>query len=114
MSARGEKRRSPIDRSPLQLPGSLKSRDKSMGHEAIARAAHPDAAATTRGSDAAPLKLTLTSDALSERSRRIWSSGEYDRIAAGFRHEAEAFVARLGLQAGQPVLDAACGSGNLT
>jgi ubiquinone/menaquinone biosynthesis C-methylase UbiE len=53
-------------------------------------------------------------DALTERSRTIWSAGDYDRIAAGFRHEAEAFVDRLGLAHGVGVLDAACGSGNLT
>lgn len=47
------------------------------------------------------------------RARRIWTAGAYDRIAAGFRHEAEAFVARRGLAAGTRVLDAACGSGNL-
>jgi SAM-dependent methyltransferase len=53
-------------------------------------------------------------DALTERSRRIWGAGDYDRIAAGFRHEAEAFVGRLALGPGLAVLDAACGSGNLT
>ena len=53
-------------------------------------------------------------DALTDRSRGIWSSGDYDRIASGFRHEAEAFVGRLHLRPGMRVLDAACGSGNLT
>jgi len=53
-------------------------------------------------------------DALAERSRQIWSAGDYDRIAAGFRHEGQAFVERLSLQPGHVVLDAACGSGNLT
>ena len=53
-------------------------------------------------------------DALTERSRRVWSAGDYDRISAGFRHEAEAFVARRALAPGLEVLDAACGSGNLT
>ncbi|MBK7977288.1 MAG: class I SAM-dependent methyltransferase [Deltaproteobacteria bacterium] len=53
-------------------------------------------------------------DAATERSRRVWSAGDYDRISAGFRHEAEEFVARLALTPGQQVLDAACGSGNLT
>lgn len=55
-----------------------------------------------------------TADAATERSLRVWSAGDYDRISAGFRHEAEAFVARLALAHGQRVLDAACGSGNLT
>jgi 2-polyprenyl-3-methyl-5-hydroxy-6-metoxy-1,4-benzoquinol methylase len=53
-------------------------------------------------------------DALTDRSRRIWGAGDYDRVAAGFRHEAEAFVDRLALRPGHAVLDAACGSGNLT
>jgi SAM-dependent methyltransferase len=56
----------------------------------------------------------LRADPLTERSRAIWSAGEYDRISAGFRHEAEAFVDRLALDADHDVLDAACGSGNLT
>lgn len=53
-------------------------------------------------------------DPATERSNRIWSAGEYDRIAAGFREGAREFVVRQGLEAGQKVLDAACGSGNLT
>ena len=53
-------------------------------------------------------------DDLSERSRRIWSAGSYDRIAAGFRDEGVAFVERLELTPDLNVLDAACGSGNLT
>lgn len=53
-------------------------------------------------------------DPLTQRSHTIWSAGAYDRISAGFRAEAEAFVSRLGLGAGDNVLDAACGSGNLT
>jgi ubiquinone/menaquinone biosynthesis C-methylase UbiE len=56
----------------------------------------------------------LPPDALTERSRVIWTAGDYDRISAGFRHDAEAFVARQELEPGQKVLDAACGSGNLT
>jgi len=57
---------------------------------------------------------TLPGDALTERSRGVWGAGDYDRISAGFRHEAEAFVERRGLQPDHAVLDAACGSGNLT
>lgn len=53
-------------------------------------------------------------DPLTERSRQVWSAGAYDRISQGFRHEAEAFVARRGINPGDRVLDAACGSGNLT
>ena len=55
-----------------------------------------------------------SNDPLTERSLRVWSAGDYDRVAAGFRHEAEAFVSRLALTPESNVLDAACGSGNLT
>jgi len=60
------------------------------------------------------LRAVPVGDAATERARRVWSAGDYDRISAGFRHEAEAFVGRRGLARGQQVLDAACGSGNLT
>ena len=57
---------------------------------------------------------TAIIDPFTDRSRRIWSAGDYDRISAGFRDGARAFVERRELQPGQRVLDAACGSGNLT
>src|SRR3954466_5428367 len=57
---------------------------------------------------------TESIDLLTERSRYIWSAGNYDRIANGFRLEALEFVNRLGLAPDLNVLDAACGSGNLT
>ena len=60
------------------------------------------------------LAAPKTTDQATERSRRVWSAGDYDRISAGFRDEAQAFVDRQSLKAGQRVLDAACGSGNLT
>ncbi|HVZ50163.1 MAG TPA: class I SAM-dependent methyltransferase, partial [Gemmatimonadaceae bacterium] len=53
-------------------------------------------------------------DAMRERSQRVWSAGDYDSIAAGFRDDAAAFVERQRLKRGMRVLDAACGSGNLT
>lgn len=53
-------------------------------------------------------------DALTERSRRVWGAGDYDRVSAGFREGAEEFVARRSLQPRQIVLDVAAGSGNLT
>jgi SAM-dependent methyltransferase len=55
-----------------------------------------------------------TNDPLTERSLHVWSAGDYDRVSAGFRHEAQAFVDRLALTANDDVLDSACGSGNLT
>lgn len=65
----------------------------------------------TRESHANP---GAASDPLTERSLKTWSAGAFDRIASGYRGEAEAFVTRLALSADQRVLDAACGSGNLT
>lgn len=53
-------------------------------------------------------------DPLTERSLTTWNAGEYDKIASGFRREGVAFVERLGLRRGLDVLDAACGTGNLT
>lgn len=61
-----------------------------------------------------PISNDLLGDPAIDRARRIWGAGDYDRISAGFREEAEAFVARRGLKRGMRVLDAACGSGNLT
>ncbi len=58
--------------------------------------------------------IAVVADPLTERSLRIWSAGAYDRISAGFRHEAADFVTRQQLSASDRVLDAACGSGNLT
>lgn len=49
-----------------------------------------------------------------DRVHRLWAAGDDDRIAAGFRQEAEAFVGRRRLGRGLRVLDAACGSGNAT
>jgi SAM-dependent methyltransferase len=53
-------------------------------------------------------------DPATERVYRLWAAGHDERIAAGFRHEAEAFVDRRRLGPGLHVLDAACGSGNAT
>jgi ubiquinone/menaquinone biosynthesis C-methylase UbiE len=67
------------------------------------------AARTTRINPSASVN-----DPLTARTRSVWTAGDYDRISAGFRDEAEAFVQRLALTPDQFVLDAACGSGNLT
>ena len=49
-----------------------------------------------------------------DRAYRLWAAGDDDRIAAGYRHGAEAFVGRQQLGPGLRVLDAACGSGTAT
>ena len=73
---------------------------------------------TLRSGNPAPalsvVSTQVTDDPLAERSRRIWGAGDYDRISAGFREEAERFVDRRNLTPRQIVLDVACGSGNLT
>lgn len=56
----------------------------------------------------------LNPDPETERSLRVWSAGQYERISQGFRDEAEVFVDRLGLRPDHFVLDAAAGTGNLT
>lgn len=55
-----------------------------------------------------------SADPATDRVRRLWAAGDDERIAAGYRREAEAFVARQRLGPGVRVLDAACGSGNTT
>ncbi|MBK7645346.1 MAG: class I SAM-dependent methyltransferase [Planctomycetes bacterium] len=52
-------------------------------------------------------------DPLAARNRAVWGVGDFDRIAAGYRHDADSFVARVPLAPGERVLDLACGTGNL-
>ena len=44
--------------------------------------------------------------------KATWMAGDFGQIANHSAAEAERFVHRLGLKAGQRVLDVACGTGN--
>ena len=50
--------------------------------------------------------------ALKLRHRAVWASGEYDRIARGLRTVADHVVRNARIEAGERVLDIACGTGN--
>jgi SAM-dependent methyltransferase len=64
--------------------------------------------------DATPAAPPPAADPLVTRNRAVWTAGDFDKIAAGYRDSAASFVARLGLQPEERVLDVACGTGNLT
>jgi ubiquinone/menaquinone biosynthesis C-methylase UbiE len=52
-------------------------------------------------------------DPLTARVRATWTSGDFGRIARGYELGAAQFVTRLGLDAGERVIDVATGTGNL-
>jgi len=56
---------------------------------------------------------TLAADPLTERIRATWTAGDFGRIAKGYERGAGEFIARLGIDVGERVLDAATGTGNL-
>jgi SAM-dependent methyltransferase len=51
-------------------------------------------------------------DPLTERVRATWTAGDFGRIAKGYVRGSGEFVARLGLDLGDTVLDVASGTGN--
>ena len=55
-----------------------------------------------------------TLDALKSRIRAAWTAGNFGLIAETYAEDAAQFVERLAIPPGAKVLDACCGSGNLS
>ena len=56
----------------------------------------------------------IAPDPVSDRVRATWSSGDFGRIAKSYARGAGEFIARLGFDPGERLLDLACGTGNLS
>src|SRR6185295_13261996 len=52
-------------------------------------------------------------EAVKAKQKATWESGDFGQIARTIENVADEFMARLPLQPGSRVLDAACGTGNL-
>jgi SAM-dependent methyltransferase len=59
-------------------------------------------------------KMTTEMESLKSRLHTTWTAGDFGRIAQTYADGAREFVDRLGLEKGNRVLDAACGTGNLS
>jgi SAM-dependent methyltransferase len=55
----------------------------------------------------------LDIQSLKARQKSTWESGDFGQVARFIMVDAEQFMARIDLQPGMKVLDAACGTGNL-
>lgn len=51
---------------------------------------------------------------IKDRQRTMWSSGDYAEVATTIESAANGLIDELGIEAGQDVLDVACGAGNAT
>ena len=57
--------------------------------------------------------LSPEMEALKTKLKAAWTAGDFGQIARAYTDGAAEFIARLGLGAGEKVLDVACGTGNL-
>jgi SAM-dependent methyltransferase len=72
-----------------------------------------DAPRSTRGGVAETTAVQPDLHSIKARQKATWESGDFGEVAKFTMHSATEFMARLDLQPGMRVLDAACGTGNL-